>query len=43
MKIAQEFMPLSADELLAIEDKALAHYEHLQFFKDGIGEWPTSW
>jgi predicted aldo/keto reductase-like oxidoreductase len=43
MKIAQEFMPLSADELLAIEDKALPHYEHLQFFKDGIGEWPASW
>jgi predicted aldo/keto reductase-like oxidoreductase len=43
IKIAQEFTPLSADELLAIEDKAKAHYEHLQFFKDGIGEWPAEW
>lgn len=43
MKIAQEFKPLSADELLAIEDKAKPYYEHLQFFKDGIGEWPTEW
>ncbi|MEE4116385.1 MAG: aldo/keto reductase [Marinilabiliaceae bacterium] len=43
IKIAREFKPLSADELLAIEDKALPHYEHLQFFKDGIGEWPAEW
>lgn len=43
IKIAQEFMPLSADELLVLEDKAKPHYEHLQFFKDGIGEWPTEW
>jgi len=43
IKIAQEFKALSPDELLAIEDKAKPHYEHLQFFKDGIGEWPDSW
>lgn len=43
MKIAQEFKPLSADELFAIEEKAKPHYEHLQFFKDGIGEWPSEW
>lgn len=43
IKIAQEFKPLSADELLAIEEKAKPHFEHLQFFKDGIGEWPTDW
>ena len=43
IRIAQEFVALSADELLAIEDKAKPHYEHLQFFKDGIGEWPTEW
>ncbi len=43
IKIAQEFKALSADELLAIEDRAKPHYEHLQFFKDGIGEWPASW
>lgn len=43
IKIAQQFKPLSADELLAIEDKAKPYYEHLQFFKDGIGEWPAEW
>ncbi len=43
IQIAHEFKQLSADELLAIEDKAKAHYEHLQFFKDGIGEWPAEW
>ncbi|MCF8224067.1 MAG: aldo/keto reductase [Bacteroidales bacterium] len=43
IKIAREFTQLSADELLAIEDKAKPHYEHLQFFKDGIGQWPSEW
>ncbi|HUS85997.1 MAG TPA: aldo/keto reductase [Bacteroidales bacterium] len=43
IKIAQEFKPLTADELLAIEDRVKPHFEHLQFFKDGIGEWPTEW
>jgi len=43
IKIAQAFTPLTADELLAIEDKVKPHFEHLQFFKDGIGEWPTEW
>ncbi len=43
IKIAQEFKALSADDLLAIEDRAKPHYEHLQFFKDGIGEWPAEW
>lgn len=43
ISIAREFKPLTADELLAIEEKAKPHYEHLQFFKDGIGEWPAEW
>ncbi|MDT8401687.1 MAG: aldo/keto reductase [Bacteroidales bacterium] len=43
IQIAREFKQLSADELLAIEEKAKPHYEHLQFFKDGIGEWPSEW
>ncbi len=43
IKIAREFKQLDADQLLAIEDKAKPHYEHLQFFKDGIGEWPADW
>lgn len=43
IQIARAFEPLDADQLLAIEDKAKPHYEHLQFFKDGIGEWPADW
>jgi len=43
IKIAREFQPLNTEELLAIEDKAKPHYEHLQFFKDGIGDWPAEW
>ena len=43
IKIAQEFKPLSADEMLALEDRVKPHFEHLQFFKDGIGEWPAEW
>lgn len=43
IKIAREFKQLSADDLLAIEDKVKPHFEHLQFFKDGIGEWPAEW
>jgi predicted aldo/keto reductase-like oxidoreductase len=42
IKIAQEFEPLTADELLAIEDKVKPHYKHLQFFK-GLSEWPPEW
>ena len=39
IKIAQEFEPLSADEMLAIEDKVKPHYEHLMFYK-GLSSWP---
>lgn len=42
IKIATEFEPLTADELLAIEDKVKPHYEHLQFFK-GLSDWPVDW
>lgn len=42
IKIATEFEPLTADELLAIEDKVKPHYEHLQFFK-GLSDWPKDW
>ncbi|UCG27079.1 MAG: aldo/keto reductase [Bacteroidales bacterium] len=42
IKIASEFKPLSADELLAIEEKVKPHYEHLQFFK-GLSDWPADW
>ncbi|MFH0758258.1 MAG: aldo/keto reductase [Bacteroidota bacterium] len=42
MKIAQEFEPLTADEMLAIEDKVKPHYEHLMFYK-GLSDWPELW
>ena len=42
IKIATEFEPLNADEMLAIEDKVKPHYEHLKFFK-GLSDWPQDW
>ncbi len=42
VKIASEFEPLSADEMLAIEEKVKPHYEHLMFYK-GLSEWPEVW
>ncbi len=42
VKIASEFEPLTADEMLAIEDKVKPHYEHLMFYK-GLSEWPEVW
>jgi len=43
IKIAQEFKALKAEQMLALEEKAKPFYEHIQFFKDGIGEWPVEW
>lgn len=42
MKIAMEFKPLSADEMLAIEAKTKPHYKDLLFFKN-LSEWPAEW
>jgi aryl-alcohol dehydrogenase-like predicted oxidoreductase len=42
IRIAQEFEPLSEDELLAIEEKVKPHHEHLLFYK-GLSEWPEDW
>jgi len=42
VKIASEFEPLTADEMLAIEDKVKPHYEHLLFYK-GLSDWPEEW
>ncbi len=42
IRIAQEFEPLTADEMLAIEDKVKPHHEHLMFYK-GLSEWPEEW
>jgi len=42
IRIAQEFESLTADEMLAIEDKVKPHHEHLLFYK-GLSEWPEEW
>ncbi|MFC2123794.1 aldo/keto reductase [Bacteroidota bacterium] len=42
IRIAQEFAPLSEDEMLAIENKVKPHHEHLLFYK-GLTEWPEEW
>jgi len=42
VQIASEFEPLTADEMLAIEDKVKPHYEHLMFYK-GLSDWPEEW
>jgi aryl-alcohol dehydrogenase-like predicted oxidoreductase len=40
IKIAQEFVQLSADEMLVIEKKAEPYYQKLMFFKD-LSNWPS--
>jgi aryl-alcohol dehydrogenase-like predicted oxidoreductase len=42
IRIAREFEPLTADEMLAIEEKVKPHYKHLMFYK-GLSEWPEDW
>ena len=42
IRIAQEFVPLTADEMLAIEAKTKPHYKDLLFFKN-LSEWPPEW
>lgn len=42
IRIAQEFEPLTADEMLAIEEKVKPHHEHLLFYK-GLSDWPAEW
>jgi aryl-alcohol dehydrogenase-like predicted oxidoreductase len=42
IKIAQNFKPLSADQMLAIENKVKPYYKDLQFFKNQ-SEWPPEW
>ena len=39
IRIANEFVQLSAEEMLAIEEKTEPHYEKLMFFK-GLSNWP---
>jgi aryl-alcohol dehydrogenase-like predicted oxidoreductase len=40
--IAQNFKPLTADQMLAIESKTKPYYKDLQFFKNQ-SEWPPEW
>jgi aryl-alcohol dehydrogenase-like predicted oxidoreductase len=42
IKIAQKFRPLTADQMLAIEEKTKPYYKELQFFKN-LSEWPAEW
>ena len=42
IQIAQEFEPLTADEMLAIEEKVQPYHEHLMFYK-GLSDWPEKW
>jgi aryl-alcohol dehydrogenase-like predicted oxidoreductase len=42
IRIAKEFKPLTADQMLAIEEKTKPHYRDLLFFKN-LSEWPAEW
>lgn len=42
IKIAKNFKPLTADQMLAIEAKTKPYYKELQFFKN-LSEWPAEW
>jgi aryl-alcohol dehydrogenase-like predicted oxidoreductase len=42
IRIAENFKPLTADQMLAIEAKTKPDYKDLQFFK-GQSEWPAEW
>jgi aryl-alcohol dehydrogenase-like predicted oxidoreductase len=42
IQIAQEFEPLTADEMLTIEEKVQPYHEHLLFYK-GLSDWPEEW
>jgi len=42
VEIATGFNPLTADQMLAIEEKTKPHYKDLLFFKN-LSVWPTDW
>ncbi len=42
IEIANNFKPLTEDELLAIENLTKPYYKELQFFK-GLSAWPVDW
>ncbi len=42
IKIARDFKPLTADQMLAIEEKTKPYYKEIMFFKN-LSEWPAEW
>jgi hypothetical protein len=42
IRIAQNFKPLTADQMLAIEAKTKPYYKEIMFFKN-LSEWPEEW
>ena len=42
MKIAENFKPLKAKQMLEIEEKTKPHYKEIMFFKL-LSEWPADW
>ena len=42
IKIAQNFKPLTAEQMLAIEEKTKPYYKEIMFFKN-LSEWPEEW
>jgi predicted aldo/keto reductase-like oxidoreductase len=42
IRITQEFKALTAEEMLAIEEKVRPHHEYLMYYK-GLSEWPEEW
>ncbi len=42
ISIAENFKPLSADQMLAIEEKTKPWYKEIMFFKN-LSEWPPEW
>jgi hypothetical protein len=42
IKIAENFKPLTADQMLAIEAKTKPYYKEIMFFKL-LSEWPVEW
>jgi aryl-alcohol dehydrogenase-like predicted oxidoreductase len=42
IEIARNFKPLTADQMLAIEEKTKPYYKEIMFFKN-LSEWPEEW
>ena len=42
VQIAKDFVPLTADQMLELEDLTKPYYKELSFFK-GLSDWPPEW